>query len=1220
MTSKMRPLSKNLFVFVTLSSVLLLQNQQQVFAAPLVPGTPVQIIYTKFGNPLIDPLTNPNWFNNMPVNYDSPDGSDIVFLGANPSTVPTPGVPYRNTLMVCDGEVDEMGAATWAQLSNPPGFSGFNLFEMNPIGTGLNTFTTTTRSRSGWSNEPVGCSYNQSNGHLFVSDDDQRKVFEINPGADKQLFTADDTRTSFLTSAFGDNDPEGLAYNPVDGALYITSGAESEVFKVSPGSDGLFNGVPPTGDDVVTHFDTASQGVFDPEGIAFDGENRLYVLGQPQTRIGHFYTTGPLIRMIDTSAFHYPSGPKKPAGLTVGPSGTLFISSRDIDNSSNPNENDGKVYEMAVPALGSPPPAVAAGPDLVLYRPNVTADLNGAAVNTGTVAWSMVSGPGTVTFGSPNSSISTANFSADGSYVLRLSDSNSAAFDDVIVQVRQPFNGALKTVYISTLNSTDTSGIFVGNEDIIAYDTATHTWSMVFDGSDVGLGASGVNVDAFKRMEDGTILLSTDVPVTLPIVDPMLGTVVNTLIDDSDIVRFIPTSLGGNTAGSYQWFFDGSDVGLDLDSEDIDSIGFLPDGRLAISITGSSATGGVPGLPTVQDEDLIAFTNSDLGANTVGTWSVHFDGSDVGLSDGGDAEDVMGAWFDQSKNINNDIYLTTRGAFSVTGASGGGDDIFRCTPTSTGTTTACSYSFVWDGGGNGLQAGVVVDGFDLVPANIDNIPPTANLTAPANASVVSGTVTVSANASDNVGVVGLQFQVNGNPLGNEIEGSGPYSYNWDTTTATSGVYTLTAVARDATGNIGTSGGITVTVDNGPLPDTQPPTVALTAPAANAVVSGVTTVSANASDNVGVVGVQFKLDNTNLGGEIVGAGPYVFAWNTSAAAAGAHTLTAVARDAAGNIATSSTVGVTVNNTPSDTTPPTTSITAPTGGSTVSGTITLVAAASDNIGVVGVQFKLDGVTNIGSEITTAPFSTSWNTASVTNGNHTLTSVARDAAGNVATSSSVSVTVNNTVSPGGLTHHWKFDETSGITALDSVGTNVANFSSPLWVVGKKGNAVSLNGTNASGTAGTIDFGLSNFTVAHWVNVTAFKNFAGIFNNRSSVTGNVGFQTRTDGTNTFTALIDFGATSKSVAVANVAVGTWNHVAVTVERAGLMKLYLNGVLAGQVDISTFSTTSITNTDAVRIGRDQASNFYSGALDDLQLYNAALSASEIQTIYNNQAP
>jgi subtilisin family serine protease len=101
-------------------------------------------------------------------------------------------------------------------------------------------------------------------------------------------------------------------------------------------------------------------------------------------------------------------------------------------------------------------------------------------------------------------------------------------------------------------------------------------------------------------------------------------------------------------------------------------------------------------------------------------------------------------------------------------------------------------------------------------------------------------------------------------------------------------------------------------------------------------------------------------------------------------------------------------ISCGGTPGDTTPPTTSITAPTSGSTVSGTTTISANASDNVGVTRVDFFV-GSTLIGSD-TTSPYSISWNTTNVANGTHSLTTRAYDAAGNVGNSSSVSVNVSN------------------------------------------------------------------------------------------------------------------------------------------------------------------------------------------------------------------
>ena len=150
-------------------------------------------------------------------------------------------------------------------------------------------------------------------------------------------------------------------------------------------------------------------------------------------------------------------------------------------------------------------------------------------------------------------------------------------------------------------------------------------------------------------------------------------------------------------------------------------------------------------------------------------------------------------------------------------------------------------------------------------------------------------------------------------------------------------------------------------------------------------------------------MQFKIDGGNLGAEDTTA-PYSVSWSSGNVPNGAHNVTAVARDAAGNTS-SSLRSVTVSN---DTTAPTVGLTNPASGATVSGAVSVAATASDNVGVVGVQFKIDGG-NLGAEDTTAPYSVSWSSGNVPNGAHNVTAVARDAAGNTANSQRT-VTVSN------------------------------------------------------------------------------------------------------------------------------------------------------------------------------------------------------------------
>jgi hypothetical protein len=125
-----------------------------------------------------------------------------------------------------------------------------------------------------------------------------------------------------------------------------------------------------------------------------------------------------------------------------------------------------------------------------------------------------------------------------------------------------------------------------------------------------------------------------------------------------------------------------------------------------------------------------------------------------------------------------------------------------------------------------------------------------------------------------------------------------------------------------------------------------------------------------------------------------AGPYAFSWNTTSVANGSYTLTATARDAAGNTKSTS-VSVSVNNNTPDTQAPAVAITSPAGGATLTGTVNIQVAASDNVGVTSVIVAANGA-QIGS-LAVARTPLPWNTTAVPNGAYTLAATARDAAGN-------------------------------------------------------------------------------------------------------------------------------------------------------------------------------------------------------------------------------
>lgn len=254
--------------------------------------------------------------------------------------------------------------------------------------------------------------------------------------------------------------------------------------------------------------------------------------------------------------------------------------------------------------------------------------------------------------------------------------------------------GASEVLWMAFAANTTVPGVGTAtNEDIVAYDMGTGLWSLIFDGSDVGL--SSFAIDGMQSLSDGRILFSFTAA----------GTVGGISMDDSDIMQFTPTSLGSNTSGTWAMFFDGSDVGLTTNDEDVDAIGVSNDGRLLISTLGAFSVSGVSG----EDEDILVFNATQFGTTTIGSWAMYFDGSDVGLSTSSSEDlDAIDMTSDGS------FLLSTLGNFSVTGASGTSQDIFRFVPTTLGPTTSGTFSLYLDLSAHGIAASANVVAIQLI--------------------------------------------------------------------------------------------------------------------------------------------------------------------------------------------------------------------------------------------------------------------------------------------------------------------------------------------------------------------------------------------------------------------------------------------------------------------------------------------------------------------------
>ena len=402
----------------------------------------------------------------------------------------------------------------------------------------------------------------------------------------------------------------------------------------------------------------------------------------------------------------------------------------------------------------------------------------------------------------------------------------------------------------------------------------------------------------------------------------------------------------------------------------------------------------------------------------------------------------------------------------------------------------------------------------------------------------------------------------------------------------------------------------------PAPDTTPPSVSLTSPVPGSTVGGTISVSADAADNVGVVGVQFLLDGSPLGVEDT-VPPYSISWITTTAANGSHTLSARARDAAGNTALAPGVTVTVSNVV-DTTPPTVSVTEPAAGSTVSGTTTVSASASDNNTVAGVQFLVDG-TPIGAEDVTAPYSVSWDTRTVGNASHSLAARARDANGNQTTSAGVPVTVSNSATLPGLVAAFGFDEGTGSTTADASGNgNVGTISGAAWTpAGRFGQALSFDGTNDWVTvadSASLDL-TTGMTVEAWVRPTTLTGWRTVLLKERS--GGLAYSLYAHNNDPNPAVTIHRATQPIEdwvsGAGPLALNAWTHLAGTYDGTTL-RLYVN---AQQVSSRLLSGAMFTSTDPLRIGGNAPwGEYYSGLLDEVRLYNRALSQAELQSDMN----
>jgi hypothetical protein len=284
--------------------------------------------------------------------------------------------------------------------------------------------------------------------------------------------------------------------------------------------------------------------------------------------------------------------------------------------------------------------------------------------------------------------------------------------------------------------------------------------------------------------------------------------------------------------------------------------------------------------------------------------------------------------------------------------------------------------------------------------------------------------------------------------------------------------------------------------------------------------------------------------------------------------------------------------------------------------VSGTINVTANASDNVAVAGVQFLLDGA-NLGTEDTSAPYSVSWTTTSATNGPHVLSARARDGAGNTATATNINVTVNNSATPG-LIAAYGFQEGSGTTTADVAGLgHTGTLAGAAWTTaGKNGNALSFDGINDSvSVADAADLDLTaGMTLEAWVRPIALTDWNTVVMKEGSATTLAYALYANDGAPFPALTVRIGSQDRSATgSAPLPLNTWTHLAATYD-GSILRLYVNGI---QVGLLVQSGNMIVSTRTLRIGGNTVwGEYFNGTIDDVRIYNRALTEAEIQTDMN----
>ncbi len=479
------------------------------------------------------------------------------------------------------------------------------------------------------------------------------------------------------------------------------------------------------------------------------------------------------------------------AGLTASTPYHYRVKSRDA--AGNLTTSGDFTFTTAAPVNQAP--VVNAGLDQVIALPGL-AGLSGTASDDGlpnppsslSFVWTVVSGPGTVIFGNANTASTSASFSQAGTYILRFtaSDSVLSASDDVVVTVNAP-------------DTTPPSTPFGLSAIAVSASQINLSWTASTD----NIAVTGYRIERCQGF-GCTTFNQIGVPSTNSYSDTGLSA--NTPYS----YRVLASDAAGNLSG-YSSIANATTLaataGITIGETQILS---LSDNGNANLLVAQQATLSQPA--TIQS--LSFYVTSAAGNLRLGIYDATGPNGGPGAKKAETAEITAVVGWNTATVItpvllpagiyylaylpnNNDLYFvkTTSGPTSYFYPY-----TYGTMPATFSTSPFATLSH-WS-----LYATLTASGV------FDTAPPQVSITFPQNNSQVSNIIIVTADATDNVGVVGVQFLVDGVSVGVE-DTNPPFGLAWDTRTVTNGAHVLTARASDLSGNTTLSTPINVNVAN-----------------------------------------------------------------------------------------------------------------------------------------------------------------------------------------------------------------------------------------------------------------------------------------------------------------------------------------------------------------------------------------------------------------------